>query len=1070
MATRDFNLMIILAGVVLTAETATAQRYPVVDTGQTVCYDASGEIACPAEGESFYGQDAQHTGNAPSFVDNGDGTVNDLVTGLMWQQSPDTDSDGDIDAADKLTYDEAVAYPNTLNAQSFAGYTDWRLPTIKELYSLIDFRGVNPVGDDAVGGALPFIDNDVFDFAYGDTAAGERIIDAQFASSTLYVSTTMGGNRTMFGVNFADGRIKGYPADRKGFYVHVVRGNPEYGRNRFTRNDNTTITDNATGLMWTQDDSGFGLDWPNALAWVSQRNAEGYLGHSDWRLPDAKELQSLVDYSRSPDTTDSAAIDPLFHTTSITNEAGQVDYPCFWVGTTHARDMAESGTAAAYIAFGRAMGYMNGRWIDVHGAGAQRSDPKVGDPAHFPYGRGPQGDAIRIYNFVRLVRTAEAGTPTEVGAGFGYSPTAPLVGQAVAFTDTSTGEPSAWQWDFGDGASSTEQNPTHVFTEAGTFAISLTVSDGESTDTVSRDVTVVEDDLPLIDSADLAIPAAARVQGSGAFFASRVDAFNASDDVMSVDVLYTPRSDLSGSQLLTSIELAAGQMATVEDPLGSWFGIGDDDDSVGSLMFSVAEGSEADFMVTSVVSATGDDGAEYGQAFPATAEGDVLVAGEIAYLSTTVDGERTRVNFGAMAWADDTVIEVRPVDPADTPLAVAVTTALDFGESFQLNNVAGSFSLGPAEDYLLEATVTAGSAVVYASVLDGNSTNSGTSDPTTIQPVTAGAEKLTLLELGPVEGYDSFSGSASISNLSDTAAQVEVEFYPRGVPGVAATASLGIPAGDTVGFDDLVGELFGMTDVGTVVIRSLNETDLIATGREFSFLVDDEGAFIGTAGQLIPGMTDDDLAQPGTTYHILGLQQVETDDGRERSHIAAFNPGDDAVELGLTLYDGATGASEGETSLFVQAGELVQTNNIISVINPDQDGAPKRLELTTHGDVFVKAFRVNATGDPVTIDALPGSAAATASSATLVDTGQVSCYDDDGIEIVCPEEGVTFYGQDAQFASVSMQFKDNGDGTVGDLNTGLVWQQDDNGDGLLQADEIRPPHPGGGMGGRPNSR
>jgi hypothetical protein len=42
----------------------------------------------------------------------------------------------------------------------------------------------------------------------------------------------------------------------------------------------------------------------------------------------------------------------------------------------------------------------------VHGAGAQRSDPKAGNPADFPRGRGPQGDAIRIYNFVRLVRDA----------------------------------------------------------------------------------------------------------------------------------------------------------------------------------------------------------------------------------------------------------------------------------------------------------------------------------------------------------------------------------------------------------------------------------------------------------------------------------------------------------------------------------------------------------------------------------------------------------------------------------------------------------------------------------------
>ena len=43
-------------------------------------------------------------------------------------------------------------------------------------------------------------------------------------------------------------------------------------------------------------------------------------------------------------------------------------------------------------------------YVDVHGAGAQRSDPKAGDPAMFPHGRGPQGDVIRIFNYVRLVR------------------------------------------------------------------------------------------------------------------------------------------------------------------------------------------------------------------------------------------------------------------------------------------------------------------------------------------------------------------------------------------------------------------------------------------------------------------------------------------------------------------------------------------------------------------------------------------------------------------------------------------------------------------------------------------
>ncbi|WP_372841137.1 DUF1566 domain-containing protein [Phaeovulum sp.] len=134
-------------------------------------------------------------------------------------------------------------------------------------------------------------------------------------------------------------------------------------------------------------------------------NAQNYLGHDDWRVPNVKELQGLVDYTRSPDTTGSAALDPIFEITEITNEAGQVDYPFHWSSTTHVNISPRPGAYAAYVSFGRAMGYMNG-WTDVHGAGAQRSDPKAGDAADYPEGHGPQGDAIRILNYVRLVRDA----------------------------------------------------------------------------------------------------------------------------------------------------------------------------------------------------------------------------------------------------------------------------------------------------------------------------------------------------------------------------------------------------------------------------------------------------------------------------------------------------------------------------------------------------------------------------------------------------------------------------------------------------------------------------------------
>ncbi len=386
--------------------------YAIVDTGQLQCYDDSGsEITSPAIGESFYGQDAQYTGRTPNYTDNGDGTVTDNVTGLIWQQSPDTNGDGEVDANDKLSYDDAVAGASTLN---LGGFSDWRLPTIKELYSLIDFSGIDPSGYEGTdtSGLIPFIDTTYFDFAYGDTSAGERIIDAQYASCNLYVSSTANdGGRTLFGVNFADGRIKGYGlslfGSDKTFFVIYVRNNASYGKNNFTDNGDSTITDDATGLMWSQNDSSSGLNWEESLAWVALKNNENYLGYSDWRLPNVKELQSIVDYSRSPDTTGSAAIDAVFNATSVTNEAGQTDYPYYWSSTTHANWSSMAGASGAYIAFGRAMGYMDNTWVDVHGAGAQRSDPKSGESDDYPTGHGPQGDAIRIYNYVRLVRNVE---------------------------------------------------------------------------------------------------------------------------------------------------------------------------------------------------------------------------------------------------------------------------------------------------------------------------------------------------------------------------------------------------------------------------------------------------------------------------------------------------------------------------------------------------------------------------------------------------------------------------------------------------------------------------------------
>ncbi len=419
-----------IAAICLIAVTSLTGRsqtltFPVVGTGQTISYDTTAAITMPTTGQAYYGQNSNHPGHVRSYTNNGNGTVTDNITGLMWQQTEDRNGDGAINFYDKLTYYEAVDSAATCKT---GGYNDWRLPTIKELYSLAMFFGAEPGPTQPV--PIKFIDTTYFSVGCGDVNSlshgdlgSERVFDGQIASSTKYVSVTMGGLETMFGFNFIDGRIKGYPTTHsvpedgqaKHFYVLYVRGNTNYGTNQFVDNGNGTITDNATGLMWMQNDNGNGVLWKDALSYAENFT---YAGYSDWRLPDVKELQSIVDYTRSPATTSSAAINSLFNCTQITNEGGIADFPWYWSNTTFSSQVQTNGNHACYVCFGRAMGYFQGLgWTDIHGAGCQRSDPKPRSFAGFTHnGNGyynanaPQGDAIRIYNYLRLVRNIQGTT------------------------------------------------------------------------------------------------------------------------------------------------------------------------------------------------------------------------------------------------------------------------------------------------------------------------------------------------------------------------------------------------------------------------------------------------------------------------------------------------------------------------------------------------------------------------------------------------------------------------------------------------------------------------------------
>jgi hypothetical protein len=114
-------------------------------TGQTMCWDSSGAvISCTGTG-----QDGDiRAGAVLSYTDNGDGTITDNNTGLMWEKkSLEGDTTTNIHHRDK-TYTWANAFAvhiAGLNAGAgFAGHTDWRLPNVKELQSIVNYENFNP--------------------------------------------------------------------------------------------------------------------------------------------------------------------------------------------------------------------------------------------------------------------------------------------------------------------------------------------------------------------------------------------------------------------------------------------------------------------------------------------------------------------------------------------------------------------------------------------------------------------------------------------------------------------------------------------------------------------------------------------------------------------------------------------------------------------------------------------------------------------------------------------------------------------------------------------------------------
>ncbi len=318
-----------------------ALRSGIADTAQTTHYQATTNREEPVV------DDAVATTGAPMrFTDNGDGTVTDLVSGLVWEKKcADCPGLHDVNARYVWNDGAVAAWLDAVrreNGSGFAGRNDWRLPRIEELVGILDFERFNPSVGPAFDG--PGCGLDCSSIANPDCSCTN--LGAYWTTGTSPRSEDV-----VPVVGFQFGAVWGQPSDSDAF-LRAVRGPARVRADRFVDNGDGTVTDRVTRLMWEKkclrpgdlhdvdrqmywsfDGSEETLwDW---VAAVNHEDGDGFAGHDDWRIPDVKELLSLFD-----DELQDPAIDRVFAADGCADvvdpRCSLTSYEPHWTSTTFA--------------------------------------------------------------------------------------------------------------------------------------------------------------------------------------------------------------------------------------------------------------------------------------------------------------------------------------------------------------------------------------------------------------------------------------------------------------------------------------------------------------------------------------------------------------------------------------------------------------------------------------------------------------------------------------------------------------------------------------------------------------
>ena len=244
-------------------------------TGQKKCYDETAEISCPNEGTKFFGQDANYAKLGKcipqKFTVKGSGKekiVFDENLKLEWQQK-----------VPEGEFDWQSAENNC--KKEYAGSYGWRLPTPKELLSIVDNGRYDPA-----------INTEYFP----DTQ------NEQFWTSADFVSTESYDSGKAWFVSFDKGFLSHEKkTESKKMHVRCVRGTPLPDGNFKTEKigGDEVVKDSVTALMWQKRELKDNVDEIGSFeAALSYCEKLTYAGFSDWRLPNKNELATLADYGK----------------------------------------------------------------------------------------------------------------------------------------------------------------------------------------------------------------------------------------------------------------------------------------------------------------------------------------------------------------------------------------------------------------------------------------------------------------------------------------------------------------------------------------------------------------------------------------------------------------------------------------------------------------------------------------------------------------------------------------------------------------------------------------------------